>query len=87
MSFKDAVEACREHIWEPDNLTDQVWYRRFGEIRWGDTLEEIEDGNGYSSDRFREVYYCGDYVIGKIDDGCGGWYQAIFSKAMEIEYE
>lgn len=86
MSFAEAVEACRHHIWEPEDYTDMVWLReKWGAVQWGDSLEDIEDGDGCSTDRFREVYECGNYVIGKIDDGCGGWYQAIFSLDKELK--
>lgn len=86
MSFKHAVNALREHIWNPEDYTASAWKREFGGITWFDgDWDDDDDSESYSSDHFRNVHECDGYVIGTIDDYCGGRYQAIFDLSKEVK--
>lgn len=89
MSYKVAVELFSGSIWMPDDCTRAYWKKETWGIGWGDNDEEFEDLNDwepmYSSDTFREVRESGGYVLGTVEDGCGGHYQIIFSADMEIQ--
>lgn len=85
MSFKDAVAALREHIWEPEDYTYAAWKREYGGVTWfeGDWDDECND-ESYFSERLRNVHESNGYMIGTLDDGCGGRYQAIFDLSKEV---
>lgn len=89
MSYEIAIEALKSAIWGPVDHTRSFWHRdTWNGVSWSDNDEEDENpedwGDSYSSETFREVREAGGYVIGTVEDGCGGHYQIIFSSDMEI---
>lgn len=89
MSYGDAIGILETAIWMPTDQTRSFWQRdAWGGVSWSENDEEDENpedwGDSYSSETFREVTEAGGYVIGTVEDGCGGSYQVIFTSDMEI---
>lgn len=86
-----ALELFQEDRWAPYDNTRSYWYRRFGEFHYSENDEVADpdewDGGGYSSERVRSFVEKGDYILITADDDCGGHFQAIFKKDMEIKIE
>lgn len=89
MDYAVAIEVLKDEIWMPSDHTRSFWYRdRWGCVYWSEndeTSQEVDEWDeSYSSDTFREVLERSGYVIGTVDDGCGGNYQIVFSLEKEL---
>lgn len=89
MNYEAAIEALKDEIWAPADHTRSFWFRgRWGGIMWSENDEASQDTDewdeSYSSETFREVAEREGYVIGTVEDGCGGNYQIVFSLEKEL---
>jgi hypothetical protein len=83
-------ELFKEEIWQPDDLTNAVWFTDCGEVSYNkdkNTNDLFEgDGETYSGG-YTDYTEKGGYVIMTIDSYCGYSYQAIFSLSLKQESE
>lgn len=85
-----ALELFKEDRWAPDDNTRAYWYEQDGELCYSmnDDVKDPDEwsGGGYSGD-VRQRVDKGNYILVELSDGCGGSFQAIFSKDMELKDE